>query len=206
MTATRPLRRLDPSELDPDQRALYSAITGGPRADGPQHFRLVNEMGCLEGPFNAFLLQPAIGAPLQALGAAIRYDTSLTTRAREIAILVVATTWQSAFEQYAHEAIALAAGLESDELDAIRAGSDADDIAHWPDPDDLGVVRTARALSERGDLSDEFYASAVAVLGEAGLFELTALVGYYATLALQLRVFRVTTPDAPTSRTKVRTP
>jgi 4-carboxymuconolactone decarboxylase len=29
------------------------------------------------------------------------------------------------------------------------------------------------------------------VLGPEGVFELTALVGYYATLALQLRVFRV---------------
>jgi hypothetical protein len=29
------------------------------------------------------------------------------------------------------------------------------------------------------------------VLGADGLFELTTLVGYYSTLALQLRVFRV---------------
>jgi 4-carboxymuconolactone decarboxylase len=29
----------------------------------------------------------------------------------------------------------------------------------------------------------------VKALGERGLFELTTLVGYYATLALQLRVF-----------------
>jgi len=31
----------------------------------------------------------------------------------------------------------------------------------------------------------------VAVLGERALVELSALVGYYATLALQLRIFRV---------------
>jgi len=31
----------------------------------------------------------------------------------------------------------------------------------------------------------------VAVLGERALVELSTLVGYYATLALQLRIFRV---------------
>jgi len=31
--------------------------------------------------------------------------------------------------------------------------------------------------------------------GHGGAFELTTLVGYYATLALQLRVFRVGAPD-----------
>jgi len=34
----------------------------------------------------------------------------------------------------------------------------------------------------------------VAGLGEAGVFELTTLVGYYTMLALQLRVFRVGVP------------
>jgi 4-carboxymuconolactone decarboxylase len=46
------------------------------------------------------------------------------------------------------------------------------------------------ALVLHGDLGDEEYARAVDELGERGVFELTALVGYYATLALQLRVFR----------------
>ena len=32
-------------------------------------------------------------------------------------------------------------------------------------------------------------------VGAAGVFELLTLVGYYATLALQLRVFRVPAPD-----------
>jgi len=36
---------------------------------------------------------------------------------------------------------------------------------------------------------------AVGQAGAAGVFELLTLVGYYATLALQLRVFRVPAPD-----------
>jgi 4-carboxymuconolactone decarboxylase len=57
------------------------------------------------------------------------------------------------------------------------------------------VARTAGALVARGDLDDAEYLEAVEVVGTAGLFELLTLVGYYATLALQLRVFRVPAPD-----------
>ncbi|MFC4114909.1 hypothetical protein [Nonomuraea zeae] len=55
------------------------------------------------------------------------------------------------------------------------------------DPLEAAVVAVARALVTKGDLDDEEYA----VLGERALFELTTLVGYYTTLALQLRVYRV---------------
>jgi len=188
------LHRLRPGALDSAQRALYDSITGGPRASGVQHFRLVDDEGGLEGPFNAFLLQPALGDRLQALGSAIRYSTSLSPRRRELAILIVAAAWCSEFEQHAHEPIARAAGITDDELAAVRAGAVDDTPANWLDPDDLLLVRTVRSLVEHGDLDDEEYRHAVDGLGHAALFELLTLVGYYATLALQLRVFRVHAP------------
>ena len=114
--------KLSPAELDDDQRALYDAIAGGHRAQGPQLFRLTDADGRLEGPFNAFLLQPRLGSALQALGSAVRYETGLDDRCREIAILVVAAHWRSAFEWYAHEAVARAAGLTDAELTAITDG------------------------------------------------------------------------------------
>ncbi len=199
--SSRPLRRLDPGALTSEQRTLYDEITGGPRGVGPQHFRLVDEHGGLVGPFNAFLLQPAVGSRLQALGSAIRYETTLSDRAREIAILVVAASWRSEFEQYAHEAIGRAIGLTDDELAAVRSGPAADTQANWPDSDDHLIVRSTRALVEDGDLDDELYAQLIAAVGEPGLFELTTLVGYYATLALQLRVFRVAAPDDTSQHT-----
>jgi 4-carboxymuconolactone decarboxylase len=139
VTSGARIGKLKPSALDAEQRSLYDAIAGGRRAQGPQLFRLADADGRLEGPFNAFLLQPRLGSALQALGASVRYDT----------------------------------GRES------------------------VVARTAAALVTRGDLDDAEYGEAVGHLGPAGLFELLTLVGYYATLALQLRVFRVPAPDSP---------
>ena len=190
MTSGARIGKLEPSALDAEQRSLYDAIAGGRRAQGPQLFRLADADGRLEGPFNAFLLQPRLGSALQALGASVRYDTGLDDRCREIAILVVAAHWRSDFEWHAHEAVGRAAGLGDAELAALREGRHAELAGR-----ESVVARTAAALVTRGDLDDAEYGEAVGHLGPAGLFELLTLVGYYATLALQLRVFRVPAPE-----------
>ena len=192
MTSGARLPKFEPPALDAEQRSLYDAIAGGRRAQGPQLFRLADADGRLEGPFNAFLLQPRLGSALQALGAAVRYDTGLDDRCREIAILIVAAHWRSDFEWHAHEAVGRAAGLGDAELAALREGRHAELAGR-----ESVVARTAAALMARGDLDDAEYAEAVGHLGPSGLFELLTLVGYYATLALQLRVFRVPAPDSP---------
>jgi 4-carboxymuconolactone decarboxylase len=185
------LDKLAVEDLDADQRAVYDAIVGGPRARGPQLFRLVDEQGGLEGPFNAFLLQPRLGQALQALGAAVRYETALSDRHREIAVLVVAARWDSDFEWYAHAPLGRQAGLTDEELGALWTGR----FAELADDTDRLLASTTETLVAHGDLDDDEYADAVAAFGRAGLFELLTLVGYYATLALQLRVFRIPTPD-----------
>jgi 4-carboxymuconolactone decarboxylase len=186
---TSRLPKFAPTDLNDAQRELYDTIAGGPRAAGPQLFALTDSAGCLNGPFNAMLLAPALGHALQNLGAAIRYRTSLSGRVREMAILLVAARWDSAFERYAHEPIGAAAGLTSDELAALRAGK----APELPDASERVAVELVRALLD-GDVDDATYAAAVTTIGDQAVFEMTTLVGYYATLALQLRVFRV---DAP---------
>ena len=190
MTSGPRIPKLEPASLDDEQRSLYDAIAGGRRAQGPQLFGLADGQGRLEGPFNAFLLQPRLGSALQALGSSVRYDTGLGDRCREIAILVVAAHWDCDFEWYAHEAVGRSAGLGDAELAAVRDGR------HAALPGREAVIaRTVAALAVRGDLDDAEYREAVDQVGTAGLFELLTLVGYYATLALQLRVFRVPAPD-----------
>jgi 4-carboxymuconolactone decarboxylase len=183
------LAKLHPHELDDAQRALYDAIAGGPRAQGTQAFALTDEAGGLQGPFDAMLRSPGVGAALQDLGTAVRYRSALSDRAREIAILVVAHHWGSAFEIYAHEAVGAVVGLTAAELTLVQEGR----FAELSDETERTVAVTAAALVGRGDLSDTEYAAG-AGLGPAALFDLTTLVGYYATLALQLRVYRVAAP------------
>lgn len=180
------LEPIPPDRLGAEARDLYDAIIRGPRASGPQHFALTREDGGLNGPFNAFLLSPRLGRALQALGAAIRYEGTLAPRTREIAILTVAAAWGSAFERDAHEAVGRSVGLTEDELGTLRAGR----IPSFDDEHEAACARLAHAMTQ-GDVSDELWHEDAGLVGVETVFELTTLVGYYATLALQMRVFRV---------------
>jgi 4-carboxymuconolactone decarboxylase len=178
--------RFTPGAMRAHQRALYDRIVSGPRASGPQLFELVDEEGVLSGPFNAFLLNPELGEALQRVGATLRYRSTLSPRLREMAILAVAAAWESEFEWYAHERVGRSVGITDAELAALREGL----VPAVTDPvERLGLAVTKALLA--GDIDDDLYALARSELGEERVFELTSVVGYYATLALQLRVFRV---------------
>jgi len=179
---------LSSEEMTPEQVGLYREILGGPRGQGPRAVLLSSGAGGLAGPFNAMLYAPEVGHALQELGAAIRFRTRLAPRVREMAILVVAQAWDSGYERSSHEPIGREAGLTEPEIEALRVGADPG----FADEQERVAYAVVRALTGPGDLDDEQYAGAVAALGERALVELSALVGYYATLALQLRIFRVT--------------
>lgn len=185
MASVPRLPQFSPAELDADQRQVYDAIAGGRRASGQQAFALTEPDGRLRGPFNAMLLSPPVGGALQAVGSAVRYESTLDARTRELAILAVATHWDSAFEWAAHEAVGRQAGLTDDDFAAVRIGEPPPSATET----ERVALRTATALLTDRGLDADVYTAAVEALGERGLFELTTLVGYYATLALQLRVF-----------------
>lgn len=172
-----------PAELDPDQRRLYDAIVGGPRG-GP-----VDSAGRLQGPFGPMLLSPAVGEPLQALGAALRYQSALPARAREIATLLVAHHCDSAYEWAAHATHGRAAGLSEAEIASLRTSS-PEVVGHV----ERVVARATRSLLDTGDLPDALRQEAADVLGPAPTFDLVALVGYYRMLAGILATYRIPAP------------
>jgi 4-carboxymuconolactone decarboxylase len=179
-----------PSELDEPQRRVYDAITGGPRSTGPQVIKRDDGEGRLYGPFNAMLVDPAVGEAMQSVGAALRYATELPGRQRELAILEVAAFHKSEFEWYAHRQIAVTLGFSEAELDALRTGAEIPGL----DEGDRLIRETAHALVERGDLTDGEWAQATAALGVRTVVDLVYFVGYYSALALSMRVFRVGLP------------
>ena len=182
---------LSSEEMTPELLDLYRAILGGPRGQGPRAVLLASGAGGLAGPFNAMLYAPPVGHALQELGAAIRFRSQLAPRIREMAILVVAQAWDSGYERASHEPIGREAGLTEPEIEALGAGADPG----FADKQEQVAYSVVRALTgPAADLDDEEYDTAVAVLGEPALVELSTLVGYYATLALQMRIFRVPAP------------
>lgn len=171
--------------MDAVQRSLYDTMLSGPRASGPQSQSLTADDGSLVGPFNSMLLSAPLGMAVQGLGAALRFETTLTDRQRELAILLVAHRWQSDFERLAHEAIGRRVGLTDEEIDYLSRGQ-APDLG---DEHERATVMLTQELVATWNVTDSSYARAVDALGAARVYELTTIVGHYSLLALHLRVF-----------------
>ena len=181
-----------PADLDEAQRALYDAITGGPRASQAGTVPVTDEAGRLLGPFAVMLLSPGIGDAVQQVGAKIRFAAGLTGRERELAILAVAGELRSDFERLAHEPAARQLGLTQAQVNAVLSGQVADGLTGR----ETLACRLARVMTARRTLPDDDYEAGLAALGRERLAELTWLVGYYSALALALEVFRPDLPDS----------
>ena len=187
--------RLDliaPADLDGAQRAVYDAITGGPRASQAGTVPIVDESGRLLGPFAVMQLTPAVGDAMQQVGAKIRFAAALTGRERELAILTVAGVLRCDFERIAHEPAARKLGLTQAQVNAVLSGQ----VPAGLSGDEALICRLARVMTAERNLRDQDYEDGVAVLGRERLAELTWLVGYYSALALSLAVFRPVLPES----------
>jgi 4-carboxymuconolactone decarboxylase len=190
MTGSPRLPRLTPGQLTGEQRRLYDELVDGPRGQGRQFFALTEADGTLTGPFNAMLLSPVVGMALQRLGAALRYQTDLPGQVRELVILVVAAHLGSDFEWHAHEALARHHGVPEDVIAAVGARRPP----YLADEPQRAAYGLAATLLRGEDVPDECYGAAAAALGTRGVFEMSAIVGYYWLLATQLRLFRADRP------------
>lgn len=167
-----------PETMNAEQRAVYEDIVGGPRA------RLV-------GPLRAALHNPALADRWQKLGALLRFGTSIPPRSSELAILVTARRWNSDLEWYIHAAAAQAAGLPQAIIDAVLVAAPP----VFEDAGDAAVYEYARQLLQHGVVGDAAYAALLAIYGEAGTMELTAIVGYYSMVAMTLNAHHIPLPD-----------
>ena len=167
-----------PEQMDPAQRAVYDRIVSGPR-------------GKIQGPLRAALHNPELADKWQALGALLRYGTSLPPRLSELAILVTGRACQSPFEWYAHRIEAEKVGIEAPILEALLAQTLPPGLSE----DEAAVYHYAVELNRDKSVSDATYATALARFGERTVVELTALVGYYTMVAMTLNCHEIPLPE-----------
>jgi len=159
------------AELSAAQRAAAAELAAGPR-------------GGVVGPFIAALRSPELMTRLQRLGEYLRYRNALGPRLTELAILITARAWSQPFEWAMHVGEAEARGVASATIAAIGRGRRPARMA----AEEAVVYDYLRELHATQSVRDATYARAVAAFGEAGVVDLTAVAGYYATLAMILNV------------------
>jgi 4-carboxymuconolactone decarboxylase len=192
------LTGLSPDRQSTEQRELYHAILAGRRGQGaaiagrpPGAAGLLDVQGALVGPFNAWLLSPAIGERIQRLGEAIRFESSLPQNVIEVAILTEAREWRAEFEWWAHVRLARRAGVAPEVIAAIHEQREPS----FEDPGEAVAWRFGRELLETRRVSAATYRAACDRFGEHGVMELITLLGYYTLVSMTLNAFEVPLPE-----------
>jgi 4-carboxymuconolactone decarboxylase len=165
------------SEMTSEQRRIADSIKAGRKS--------------LSGPFHAMLRSPDLAAPLERIGAYLRFSAPMSQKLKELAIIVVARYWSARFEWVVHRKLAEEAGLAASKADALMAGRRALDF----DPDEDLVFRFVVQLLVGGFVDDPTFDQAKGRFGELQVADLIGLVGYYCTVSFFLNVDRHPIPE-----------
>lgn len=160
-----------------EQRQVYDRIVGGPR-------------GTIGGPFLPWLQSPVLADRAQSLGEFCRFRSALSPRLSELAILVTGRFWRAQFEWYMHARMALKAGVAPEIIAAIETRK----APSFVNRDEEIVYAFSTELHTQHEVSDATYAAARAILGDAGVVDLVAILGYYTLVSMTLNVFEVRVP------------
>jgi 4-carboxymuconolactone decarboxylase len=169
------------SSMTDAQRRVYEAMLSGPRRSPPV------------GPLAAAMHRPDLAEKWSDLGLVLRFNSSFPPRLREFVILLTGRFWDCQFEWFSHEAEARKAGLSEQTIETLRHGGGSFAAA-----DEQAIHDYAIELLRDHRASDATYGRILDAYGTAGIVELTALIGYYAMVALTLNAHEIGVPEGAT--------
>jgi len=138
---------------------------------------VVESRGSMIRPYEVMLHSPGIAQPMAELGGKIRYESTLSDHDRELVIVTAAIALGCAFEWDSHEQLARRAGVRPEVMDHLEKGSSVE----LTDPE-ATLIDFVNELAGTATVSDRTFAAAKDMLGDQGVVELAATVGYYTML------------------------
>jgi 4-carboxymuconolactone decarboxylase len=171
---------LSEDQLAPAQRALLESIRSGPRGSSTT----------IRGPFAVFLHAPAFGELAQQLGGHCRFNTGVSPRLSEFAILVTARLWRAQYEWFAHVPQAERAGVKPQTIRDLHKGR----VPKTAPKDERAIYDFIQELYKTRRVSDKTFARVRALLGDPATVELVGILGYYVLISMILNVFRMSPP------------
>jgi 4-carboxymuconolactone decarboxylase len=171
---------LNEGQLTPAQRALLQSIRSGPRGSSTT----------IRGPFAVFLHAPAFGELAQQLGGHCRFNTGVSPRLSEFAILVTARLWRAQYEWFAHVPQAERAGVKPQTIRDLHKGR----VPKAAPKDERAIYDFIQELYKTRRVSDKTFARVHALLGDAATVEFVGILGYYVLISMILNVFRMSPP------------
>lgn len=136
----------------------------------------------LRGPGGLNLYSPRAAFHLSGLSNYLRYDSGMSGRIREIAILVTARGLDHQFEWTAHEPVALKEGVPKEVIEAIK---NRKGIENLPEPD-ATLILLGRQIFEQKKVASDVFTRARKLFGDRGLVEILMLMGNYSAIGVLL--------------------
>jgi 4-carboxymuconolactone decarboxylase len=171
---------LRPDQLSPEQKAWADSIAAPPR-----NAKFTN------APYRAYIRSPLLAPRLQALSDFVRWESSLPARMSEFAILITARQWTQQYEWAAHYPLALKGGLDPAVAADLAAGKRPEKMKD----DEAVLYDLAMAIYRDKNVPDNVYDAAVEKLGEKGVIEAVAVMGYYDLVSMTLITARAVPPN-----------
>ena len=138
------------------------------------------------GPFEPMMYSPKVMSIARATGDYLRYHSAIGNTLSELVILVTAREWSQDYEWYVHQQIALKAGISKDIADAIADGRRPPAMS----ADEEIVYDFTIELQKNKRVSDATFNLAEQRFGKNGVVDMTGIIGYYTSLAMQLNMAR----------------
>jgi 4-carboxymuconolactone decarboxylase len=182
---------LKPDQLAPEQAKIVQSLLASPRAGGGGSEATPENMAkMIRGPFNAYLRSPDIGMQIVKLAEQVRFHSSLPPRLNEFAILITARHWNSAYEWFAHEPLALKGGLDP----KVSAQLAQNTKPRGMKEEEAAVYDFCTQLHRNHKVTDAAYKRVLGLFGEQGVMDLIAVSGLYDLVSMTLNVAEVPVP------------
>jgi 4-carboxymuconolactone decarboxylase len=144
--------------------------------------------GLVPGPHKIWLANPKLSQTIVPTGAYYQTESTLTKAEIEIATSTINGHWRAAYANYEHEKIGIEQGhLAPDKVAALIAGLPTS----FDDPRQQVVYELACTLAAARVVPLGLFGRARDLLGDAGIVDVTALMGWFTTVSLTLMAYDV---------------
>lgn len=183
-------KRLTTDQMSAEQKQYFDALMAGP-ISGTGSAGVVQGATSLGAPFNVMLRSPVLAERLRKVGEYLRFESTLSKRLNEFAILITARTWTAQYEWYAHHRLAIKAGLNPEVAAELAQGKRPSNMQ----PDEEAVYNFCHELHATHGVSDKNYQAVLDLFGEQGVVDLMVVSGYYVMISMVLNVNRSPLPE-----------
>ena len=144
--------------------------------------------GVVPGPHKIWLANPTLSKTIVPTGYYYQKESTLTKAEIEIVTNIINGQWRAAYGNYEHEQIGEKQGhLEPKKVEAIIAGLPTS----FTDPREQSIYELASALANHRVVPTGLYKRCKELLGDAGIVDVTVLMGWFTMVSLTLMAFDV---------------